>query len=103
MYGKLVSQYLGCDGFANASEVLHCMQSASVDHVLKAQKKVENELVSLQNLFDPLQLFLPWSPTVDGVELPQNPLDAMMNASYANHDIPMIMGSVANESRLFVW
>jgi len=50
---------------------------------------------------DPIELFYPFTPVVDGVDIVQNPLDAFMDGNY-NRDVPIVTGTVLNESLMFV-
>jgi len=49
-----------------------------------------------------LNLALPWAPTIDGVEITQQPIDAFANGAY-DSSVPIMLGSNAAESIMFVY
>jgi hypothetical protein len=57
----------------------------SATEVIAAQSKVENHIPPLH----PLQMFLPWTPTVDGSLVVDQPIAAMAAGKFAH--VPVIM------------
>jgi carboxylesterase type B len=53
-------------------------------------------------IFDPVEIFYPFTPIVDGVDLIQNPLFAFMEGNI-NINVSIMSGTVANESLMFIW
>jgi len=52
-------------------------------------------------IFDPVELFYPFTPIVDGIDIVENPLNAFMNGNF-NINVTILSGSVQNESLMFV-
>lgn len=86
---------IGCP--SDSSQQLSCLRSQSIDQILVSQKKSQNQIPYLH----PLELFLPWTPLVDGHILPQNPFDAFQSGNF--NEIPLIIGTVKNDALLFVY
>jgi carboxylesterase type B len=76
-----------------------CMRGKSADDVLEAQLAIMKDPFA-----DPkwLQMFLPWTPYVDGTIVPMQPLDALCNGAW-DSSIPVIMGTVHDETTLFIY
>eukprot|EP00163_Fabomonas_tropica_P010747 TRINITY_DN2099_c2_g1_i2.p1 TRINITY_DN2099_c2_g1~~TRINITY_DN2099_c2_g1_i2.p1 ORF type:complete len:371 (-),score=108.24 TRINITY_DN2099_c2_g1_i2:775-1887(-) len=90
--GDKMTKELGCDEGDVA-----CLRNATSDAVITAQYDVQNKFY----LSDPLLLFYPWTPTVDGQQLLQQPIEAFQQGSW--NKMPLIAGSVLNEAKLFIW
>lgn len=84
------SDYLGC-----SHNDLACLRSQSPDRILESQEK--SVKINFDNL---LENFLPFSPIVDGVEILEQPLDALRNGNFNN--VPILAGSLLEEGVLFV-
>ena len=84
------SDYLSC-----ANNDLACLRSKPTDQILEAQAK--SVKMNLDNLLDN---FLPFSPLIDGVEILQQPLDALRDGNF--NPVPILGGSLLEEGILFV-
>lgn len=84
------STYLKCD-----NNDLACLRSKTPEEILEAQEK--SVKINLDNM---LENFLPFSPLVDGVEILEQPLDALRNGHFNN--VPILAGSLLQEGILFV-
>jgi len=93
-FGTDYAKALGCTSLPN---MLSCLQSKSVDDLLVAQKQVEKEI----NIFRPIEIFLPFTPVVDGSIVPAHFFDAVAAGKFAK--VPMIIGSVSEDALLFVY
>ena len=93
--GDLFAKHLGCK-----ADDLVCLRNASVDQVLQAQHDAQQHF----NPLIPLDVFLPWTPTVGTgpTSLPQQPLYMFQTGQIANR-VPLVTGVVANESMIFVY
>jgi para-nitrobenzyl esterase len=76
---------LGCD----VADPMACMRAKTTEEVLTAQP------VSAVAIFDPNR----WSPHLDGIVLPGDPLDLVEAGSF--EDVPVLLGSNADEGTLF--
>jgi len=79
-------------------EGINCLKNLPIEAILEAEKKTEKFIP----IYDPLELFYPFTPIVDGIDIVQNPLNAFMDGNYYKN-ITIITGTVTNESLLFVW
>jgi carboxylesterase type B len=77
---------------------LACWQSLSVETILSSQKNATKHIPYLK----PLQLFLPFTPVVDGSTLKDQPLRMLQKGEWINK-VPVILGSVGNEALLFIY
>jgi carboxylesterase type B len=89
--GKDFARELGCH---DAS----CIRNKSVDDIVSAEMSVMSKIVDYKR---PLELFLQWTPCVDGDELPLDPLEAFRRGLVA--PMPMIIGNVKDESVFFIY
>lgn len=87
-WGNSFARHLGCRTFA-------CMQSKPADAVLKAQ--LSTFFLSLKDLWD---MMLLWTPTIDGYDFPEPPLNAFKAGRAAK--VPVVIGTVQNEGLIFV-
>ncbi len=71
--------------------------NANVTDIINAQYLSEKHL----NLLKPLELFLPWVPTLDGTDLTMEALVAFTQGDYAK--VPMIFGTVSEEALMFIY
>jgi len=76
---------------------VQCLLNLSPEDVIAAQVKTNFAPLPWQFL----SLFMPWVPVLDAVELPLQPLDAAVQGKTAN--VPVMIGTVANETLLFIW
>jgi len=76
---------------------LNCIRNLPMDQVVKCGDDASNHL----NIFHPIIAFMPWTPTIDGVELFQQPLEAFRDGNY--YKIPIMMGSLSEEAIMFVY
>lgn len=82
---------LGC------SDDIQCLQRASVDDIIKAEVVIDKTI----QYFRLLQTFYPWTPILDGIEFSEQPLTAFQHGRF--QQMPIIMGSVSNETLLFIY
>lgn len=81
----------------NREDTDACLRSRTVEQVLAAQYSSQQRIPYLE----PLQLFLPWTPVVDGVEIPAGPMEAF--AAGAFHRVPIMIGTVSEEALFFIY
>jgi len=74
-----------------------CLQAQSIDDILVAQ----NASVKIY-ILEPLNAFMPWQPFVDGVLIPDQPLNAFATGNY-NTEVPFLCGTVAEEALMFIY
>jgi cholinesterase len=74
-----------------------CLRSKSVNEILVAQNKVANHLPILH----PLQLFLPWTPVINGIEFSDDMWTAVSSGSF--NKVPLLIGTVSEEALMFVY
>eukprot|EP00029_Vermamoeba_vermiformis_P012183 TRINITY_DN69_c0_g1_i2.p1 TRINITY_DN69_c0_g1~~TRINITY_DN69_c0_g1_i2.p1 ORF type:complete len:528 (-),score=132.78 TRINITY_DN69_c0_g1_i2:32-1615(-) len=74
-----------------------CLRSKSVEEVMIAQEKVAKHLPILH----PLQLFLPWTPIINGIELTNDVWNALSSGSF--NKVPVMIGTVSEEALLFIY
>jgi len=87
---------LGCNGTVQPDA---CLKAAPMAQVVQAQVNSEKDILAdAKGLLD---LFLPWTPTAGSDEVPVQPINAWVSGDM--HDIPIIMGTVANEAQGFVY
>jgi len=89
-FGNLFVKQLGCSD-------IQCLRSKSTVEILVAQKEVESEI----NLSRPIELFLPFVPTVDGITVPYHIFDAIKQGTF--YQVPMIIGDTSEDALLFVY
>eukprot|EP01100_Stratorugosa_tubuloviscum_P003058 TRINITY_DN1724_c0_g1_i3.p1 TRINITY_DN1724_c0_g1~~TRINITY_DN1724_c0_g1_i3.p1 ORF type:complete len:535 (+),score=239.08 TRINITY_DN1724_c0_g1_i3:64-1668(+) len=92
-YSNRFANYLGCP-----PKDINCMRSKSADEVVEAQNKASLWI----NPEEPLSVFMPLTPVVDGKVIPTQPFTAFMDGNITNK-VPIIFGTVSNESLLFVY
>lgn len=89
-------KYAGCNGTADIDT---CLKAASANTLLRAQVMAEKDILADATRL--LDLFIPWTPTVGSVDVPAQPMDSWIAGNM--QDIPMIVGTVADEGWLFVF
>ena len=88
---KLLKTFLSCD-----QNDYNCLRNKSADEIVKGQDAVQNHF----NLFTPLSLFMPWTPVVGTDYMPYQFVEAFDKGAFNN--VPFMLGSVANESVIFI-
>ncbi|EGG23913.1 putative cholinesterase [Cavenderia fasciculata] len=91
-YSLLFANAVGCS-FKNAD----CLLALTVDQVLLGQQKAQQSLDPLI----PLASFLPWTPTIDGDDIIDQPLNLIKAGKF--YQVPMIVGSVSEEALIFIY
>jgi len=76
----------------------NCLLSKNVDDILQAQLAAQQKWLPISDL---LAVFLPFTPTIDGDEITENPVDAVSSGKF--NKVPIIMGTVADEGILFIY
>lgn len=95
--GKRFVTDVGCSERHSAESELACLRNVSWSKILTEQKVAESHIP----LERPLDLFMPWVPTVDGVELTDQPRNLIAQGKW--NEVPLMTGTVANEALLFIW
>jgi carboxylesterase type B len=90
---KKFSKDLGC----GKAEDPACLRGKSSAEVLAAAKQAQGGL----NLLNPLLSFYPWTPVVDGDQVPGEPLDVLGSGKVPAK--PVLMGTVKQEGIMFIW
>lgn len=93
--GGLIVDELGCSSATPAAE-LACLQNKTVEEIFAKSK---TEILPTPN--EVLAMFMPWTPTVDGVILTEQPIDAV--AAGRSSPVPLYIGTVANETIPFIF
>jgi carboxylesterase type B len=88
------SEDLGCG--KDLSNLQSCIQTKSIPDILAAQVKSENVISAINPLF----IFMPWQPTVDGVVITDSVLTAVYKGNYKK--VPAVWGTVQQEGLMFV-
>lgn len=91
--GKDFAKALGC-GVDNDFE---CLYSKSYREVTKAAIAVDTKIIDVLKL---LEVFLQWTPVVDGEEITDQPLTLFIEGVHA--DVPLLMGTTSQEGVMFV-
>jgi carboxylesterase type B len=89
--GAQFAQYAGC----SASDA-GCLQQIDLTTLLNAQHKAEDAI-----MLRPTEMFVTWSPIVDGTELTGQVVELFGKGWYKS--VPMIIGDVSDEGRMFVF
>lgn len=87
--GKHFAALLSCQ-----NDTLTCLRAKTADEIKVTSKASESFKVNPMKFF---QQFEPWGPVVD-----VQPIELFENGQY-HHDKPIMMGSVAEEGRIFVF
>ena len=103
-FSKTVARYAGCShqrrSVISAPQPYEpCMRSIDYKDIVAAQVKAQKDLLVELGHF--LDLFVPFSPVVGVDDFHEQPLAALVHGRM--HDVPIIMGSVSNETLLFIW
>jgi acetylcholinesterase/cholinesterase len=78
-------------------DTMECLRGLSIDTILRAEADAEKTIP-----VDTIQLFYPFTPLIDGKDVVQNPMNAFLSGDF-NPAIPVVLGSVANETVLFIY
>ena len=98
-FSRTVARYAGCAHRLSTRPYEACMRSIDSKEVVAAQVRAQKDLFVEVGHF--LNLFVPYSPVVGVDEFKEQPLAALVHGRL--HDKPILMGSVSNESLLFVY
>jgi len=74
-----------------------CLRSQNVSAILEAQHSAQ----LFVNPLKPLGAFYPWTPTVDGSLVPEQPWDMFLNGNFSK--VPFILGTVEDEGQMFIY
>lgn len=94
------AKYGGCSA-GNASAQVQCLQGLSWADVVAAQRDTEHDILSQWPRL--LELFMPWTPTVQTPLLPHRPIDGFHQGLLADMNKPVMVTTVQNEALLFIW
>lgn len=83
---------------ANWTAVEACLRGLDSASLLAAQVAASSDVAA--NWQRILNIFVPWTPTYNTTYLPTSPLDAFQAGAVV--DVPIMLGTVANESNLFI-
>jgi carboxylesterase type B len=105
-WGSLVKEFTkqaGCKGTGGNSTTteVDCLQNLSADAVVDAQIAARHDV--LDEWTKAIDLFMPWTPTVNTDILPKQPLEAFHAGELPNPSRPIILNTVRNEAVLFIW
>jgi acetylcholinesterase/cholinesterase len=78
---------------------LACLRALNVDDLVDAQKASETDSNAMGDTV--LHAFLPWTPYVDGLVVPEQPIHAF--AAGMAVDVPTVLGVVHDESVPFIY
>lgn len=96
--GSKLLEALGCASTGGELE-MECLRSVSVEQIMEQQVNHSLNFNPLEQGF--LSVMMPWVPVVDGDELPYGPLYALTHNKF--HNVPILFGTVANESVEFIY
>jgi cholinesterase len=88
---------VGCTERDGATAELACLRNVSTATILTMQKKAEKHIP----IGRPLDLFMPWVPNVDGIEMTDQPRELLRQGKW--NKVPLMTGTVSNEALLFIW
>jgi acetylcholinesterase/cholinesterase len=88
-----VVAFVNCSG----SSELTCLRTKTWQQILEAQVRSKPPALP----WEMLDLFMPWTPMVDGDELPVAPLTASQTGAFSK--VPIMLGSVANDTLMFIF
>lgn len=93
--GDVVLIGLNCTSATPEAE-LACLQSKTTEEIFAMS---HSDLLPTPN--EVLAMFMPWTPTMDGVIVPEQPIDAM--TAGRSNPVPLYIGTVANETIPFIF
>jgi carboxylesterase type B len=91
---KRFSEDLGCG--RDLSKLQSCIQTKNLVEILTAQHTSQGAISAINPLF----IFMPWQPTVDGTVVEDNILAAVYKGNFKK--VPAMWGTVENEGIMFV-
>ncbi|GBG33071.1 Acetylcholinesterase 1 [Hondaea fermentalgiana] len=96
---QLSKRFVNAVGCGHIDEVREeaCLRNLTTETILTVQEKTA--FPTFPGMM--LHKFMPWTPVVDGTELPFSPMEAAARGKLAS--VPMLIGSVANESVAYIW
>lgn len=102
VYGNTFCANLNCSS-SNVCD-LACVQQASEPAVTDAWNKAGDDVIDflIANWGHIIDGFLSCTPTIDGVEIPQEPLHALAAGAYAT-DVQILVGTNTNEGATFIY
>jgi carboxylesterase type B len=74
-----------------------CIRQLNSTQVLQAQVAAGKQC----RLLEPIVVFMPWTPIIDGKEILEEPLVALRKGSF--NKVPMMLGSLSEEAIMFVY
>ncbi|EAL65873.1 hypothetical protein DDB_G0283087 [Dictyostelium discoideum AX4] len=74
-----------------------CLNALTIDQIVQGQIKSQAKL----DVFEPLQSFLPWTPTIGIDDITDQPLNLILKGDF--YDVPTIVGTVSEEALLFIY
>ena len=80
-----------------AADVVACLRGLAWPAVVAAQTSAQQKVF----LSDPLTMFMPWAPVVDGAVLTGQPLELIQAGRHAN--VSLMSGTVGQEALMFVF
>ena len=95
-YSSEFAKFAGC-GDKEGSLLTACLLNLTIPEILSAQATVGKHV----NPADPIYIFYPWTPTIDGNIVPGQPVNLFPKGQF-NH-VPMILGNVHDEAWMFIW
>ena len=94
-YSADFAKFAGCDGVG--AHLTQCMLNLTVPEILAAQKKTEEQV----NISEPIYIFYPWTPTIDGNVIPGQPVTLFEKGLF--NPVDFILGNVHDEAWMFIW
>lgn len=89
--GKDFAKEIGCSD-------VQCLYTKNIDEIAKAQLAVLTKIVDLRHV---LEIFLQWTPIVDGVDVLDQPIDIFALGKVAS--MPVIIGTTSEETVFFIY
>jgi carboxylesterase type B len=81
------------------TSVSQCLRSLTPQQITEAQVEVQADI--LADITRILEVFTPWTPIYDTVDVPNWPLDAFVSGQVA--DVPLMIGTTSQETVVFVY
>jgi len=76
---------------------LDCFRSKTTQEIVAASSKATSHV----NISNPLAMFYPWTPILDGVRVEAQPIYAFQEGKFAR--MPTMIGNVEEEALMFIW
>ena len=101
-WGRLVASKAACANESSSlKEIEKCLRALDAETILKGEVEAHSDI--LAELSDLLHVLEPWGPIIGTKDCPTQPLYAMANRTYIQHDKPIITGTVTNEGWMFIY